>query len=101
MNTFDDTIEDVRKDLKLDYRSSIFDVRVEQRGGRLCVLGATTVSNAVDVLITRLTEVKDRKYIRDEVQRLPEAGSRGELHVLVRAAVAPVYGDPALPAPQI
>jgi hypothetical protein len=101
MNTFDDTIEDVRKELKLDYRSSIFDVRVEQRGGRLCVLGATTVSGAVDALIARLTEVKDRKYIRDEVQRLPEAGTRGDVHVLVRAAVAPVYGDPALPAPQI
>jgi gamma-D-glutamyl-L-lysine dipeptidyl-peptidase len=101
MNTYDDTIEDVRKELKLDYRSSIFDVRVEQRGGKLCVLGATTVSSAVETLITRLTEVKDRKYIRDEVQRLPEAGSRGDVHVLVRAAIAPVYGDPALPAPQI
>jgi hypothetical protein len=55
MNTFDDTIEEVRKELKLDYRSSIFDVRVEQRGGRLCVLGATTVGAAVETLITRLT----------------------------------------------
>ena len=101
MNTFDDTIEEVRKELKLDYRSSIFDVRVEQRGGRLCVFGATTVGAAVETLIARLTEVKDRKYIRDEVQRLPEAGERGDMHVLVGAAIAPVYGDPALPAPQI
>lgn len=101
MNTFDDTIEEVRRELKLDYRSSIFDVRVEQRGGRLCVLGASTVPSAVETLIARLTQVKDRKYIRDEVQRLPEAGSTGDVHVLVRAAIAPVYGDPALPAPQI
>lgn len=100
MNTFDDTIEEVRKQLKLDYRSSIFDVRVEQRGGRLCVLGASTVPSAVETLIERLTEVKARKYIRDDVQRLPEAGSAGDVHVLVRAAIAPVYGDPALPAPQ-
>ena len=101
MNKYDDTIEEVRKELKLDYRSSIFDVRVEQRGGRLCVLGATTVPAAVDSLITRLSEEKDRKYIRDDVQRLPEAGSTADVHVLVRSAVAPVYGDPALPAPQI
>jgi hypothetical protein len=101
MNQFDDTIEAVRKDLKLDYRSSIFDVRVEERGGKLCVLGATTVSTAVEELIKRLTEVKHRKYIRDEVQRLPEAGSRGDMHLLVRAATAPVYEDPSLPAPQI
>ncbi|HEY0674156.1 MAG TPA: NlpC/P60 family protein [Longimicrobiales bacterium] len=100
MNKFDDTIEEVRRHLKLDYRLSIFDVRVEEQGGRLCILGATTVPGAVDELVERLRQVKDRKYIRDEVQRLPEAGARGEWHVLVRAAVAPVYGDPALPAPQ-
>jgi gamma-D-glutamyl-L-lysine dipeptidyl-peptidase len=101
MNKYDDTIEAVRKQLNLDYRSSIFDVRVEQRGGRLCILGATTTSKAVDALIVRLSEEKDRKYIRDEVQRLPEAGTAGDFHVLVRSAVAPIYGDPALPAPQI
>ncbi len=101
MNRYDDTIEQVRKDLKLDYRSAIFDVRVEQRGGKLCILGATTVAKAVDTLIERLVEERDEKYIRDEVQRLPEAGSAGEVHVLVRAGIAPVYGDPALPAPQI
>ena len=101
MNKYDDTIEEIRKELKLDYRSSILDLRVEQRGGRLCVLGVTTVPAAVDALIARLAEEKDRKYIRDEVKRLPETGSTGDVHVLVRAAVAPVYGDPALPAPQI
>lgn len=101
MNKYDDTIEDVRRDLKLDYRSSIFDVRVELRGGRLYILGATTVSAALDELIERLAQDKDRKYIRDKVERLPEAGSTGETYVLVRSAIAPVYGDPALPAPQI
>ncbi len=77
MNRYDDTIEAVRSELKLDYRSSIFDVRVENRGGRLRVLGATTVSRAVDALVARLAEVedKDEKYIVDEVQRLPEPGT--------------------------
>jgi cell wall-associated NlpC family hydrolase len=100
MNKYDDTIEDVRKELKLDYRSSIFDVRVEQRGGKLCVLGATTVPRAVEALLKRLSEDRAEKYIRDEVQRLPEAGTTAGTYVLVRAALAPVYGDPALPAPQ-
>ena len=101
MNKYDDIVEEVRKELKLDYRSSIFDVRVEQQGGRLAVLGVTTVPAALEALIARLTGIKDRKYIRDQVQRLPAAGTPGEAFVLVRAAVAPVYGDPALPAPQI
>ena len=101
MNKFDDTIEEVRRDLKLDYRSSIFDVRVEQQGGKLVILGATTVAPAIDELIKRLADVKDKKYIRDKVDRLPAAGETAETHVLVRSAVAPVYGDPSLPAPQI
>jgi gamma-D-glutamyl-L-lysine dipeptidyl-peptidase len=101
MNRFDDTIEAVRKQYRLDYRSSIFDVRVEPRGTQLHVLGATTVPLALNALIDKLAESKDKKYIRDYVQRLPEAGKTGESYVLVRAAVAPVYGDPALPAPQI
>lgn len=101
MNRFDDTIEEVRKQYKLDYRSSIFDVRVEARGTQLHVLGATTVPRALNALIEKLAEDKDKKYIRDYVQRLPEAGATGEAYVVVRAAVAPVYGDPALPAPQI
>ena len=103
MNRYDDTIEAVRTELKLDYRSSIFDVRVEKRDGRLCILGATTSSRAVAALIAKLAEVedKDEKYIRDEVQRLPEPGASAGAHALVRAATAPVYEDPALPAPQI
>ena len=100
MIKYDTYIDDVRKELRLDDRSSIFDVRVEQRGNRLCVLGATTVPTAVSELIERLTSIKDKKHIRDEVQRLPEAGRTADTHVLVRAAIAPVYGDPSLPAPQ-
>ena len=100
MIKYDEYIHEVRRELKLDDRSSIFDVRIEQRGNRLCVLGATTVSAAVNELIEKLTSIKDRKYIRDEEQRLPEAGSTADTHVLVRVATAPVYGDPALPAPQ-
>ncbi len=101
MNRYDDTIEEVRKHLKLDYRVSIFDVRVEERGGDLAVLGATTVPQALDELLRRLADIKDKKYIHDEVQRLPEPGSRADTHALVRAAIAPVYADPDLPAPQI
>lgn len=103
MNKYDDTIEEIRRDHRLDYRSSIFDVRVEKRGGRLVVLGATTVPGAVDALISKLAEIedRDRKYIRDEVERLGTPGPDGEVHVLVRASIAPVYEDPALPAPQI
>lgn len=100
MKDFDDYINQVRRARTIDARSNIFDVRIEQRGTRLLLLGVTTVGEAVDDLVELLTEIKAKKHIKDEVVRLPDA-SVSESHALVRAAVAPVYGDPALPAPQI
>ena len=101
MKEFDDYIEQVRVARRLDMRSSVFDVRVEKRGTRLVIVGITTVPEAVDDLTERLTDIKARKYIRNDVVRLPDASVGEAAHAVVRAAVAPVYGDPALPAPQI
>jgi len=101
MVEFDDYIDAVRVARKLDMRSSIFDVRVETRGARLAVVGITTVPAAVDELIERLAAHKSRKYIRNDVVMLPDAALGSDPHAVVRAALAPVYGDPALPAPQI
>ena len=86
---------------KLDLRSSILDVRIEKRGARLVLVGATTVPDAIDDIIERLTEIKSKRYIKDEVRRLPDESVGEAPHAVVRAAVAPVYGDPALPAPQL
>jgi hypothetical protein len=101
MKEFEFYIEEVRAARALDMRSSILDVRVEKRGARLVIVGITTVSPAVDDLIDRLSEIKSRRYIKDEVVRLPDASVGPDPHAIVRAAIAPVYGDPALPAPQI
>ncbi|HEX6558339.1 MAG TPA: SH3 domain-containing protein, partial [Longimicrobiales bacterium] len=98
---FEDHIESVRVARKLDMRSSVFDVRVEVRGSRLAIVGITTVPPAVDDLIERLAAIKSRRYIKNEVVLLPDASLGKDPHAVVRAALAPVYGDPALPAPQI
>ena len=98
---YDDVIDAVRSDLKLDYRSCVFEVHIEQHDGRLLIRGVTTSAPALEELMRRLEEFTDRRFIREEVEVLPDAGTTGESHVLVRAGVAPVYGDPALPAPQI
>lgn len=100
MKEFDDYIDAVRTDRGLDMRVAILDLRVEARGARLVVVGATTVPEAVEDLIERLTAIKSRKFIKDEVVRLPDESVGVDPHALVRAALAPVYGDPSLPAPQ-
>lgn len=101
MKEYEDYIEEVRTLRNLDPRAALFDVRVEKKGSRLLLLGVTTVSGAVDNLIDRLAEIHNRRYIRDQIVRLPDASLEDANYGLVRAAVAPVYGDPALPAPQI
>ena len=101
MNEFDDYIHEIRAEHRLDKRSAILDLRVDKRGSSLVIVGVTTVPAAVDDLIAKLATVKSRRYIRDEVIRLPDASIGEDSHALVRAALAPIYGDPALPAPQI
>jgi gamma-D-glutamyl-L-lysine dipeptidyl-peptidase len=101
MKEFDDYIEEVRSARRLDARSSLLDVRIEKRGSRLVIVGITTVPDAITDIIARLTELKSRRYIKDEVVRLPDESVGADRHAVIRAALAPVYGDPALPAPQI
>ncbi len=100
MKEFDEYIERVWQARRLDARTAVLDVRVEKRGSRLAVVGVTTESDAIEDLITLLSEIKTRKFIRDEVMRLPHTSLGKEPHAVVRASLAPVYGDPALPAPQ-
>lgn len=100
MKEFEEYIDAVRTERALDMRIAILDLRVEIRGSKLVILGATTEPGAVEDLIEKLTTLKSRKYIKDEVVRLPDESVGVDPHALVRAALAPVYGDPALPAPQ-
>lgn len=101
MNEFDDYIHEIRAAHRLDKRSAILDLRVDKRGSTLVVVGITTVPAAIDDLIEKLTAHKSKRYIKDEVVRLPDGSIGPDAHALVRAALAPIYGDPALPAPQI
>jgi hypothetical protein len=83
-----------------DYRSGIFDVELQQRGDAWVLVGETTDTDAADRLAREAREV-GRATIIDEIVRLPDPALGPAVHGLVRAAVAPVYLDPALPAAQI
>lgn len=86
-----------------DPRAGIFEVEVTSRGtGRkaaLVLTGQSTHDEAVLDLLTRLRD--DGLVVRDEVVRLPDPAVDGARHALVRAAMAPLYALPQLPAPQI
>ncbi|HSJ23310.1 MAG TPA: SH3 domain-containing C40 family peptidase [Longimicrobiales bacterium] len=93
-------LDDVRRRHVPDARWEAFDVALDVSGDEPALTGETTVSDAVADALARLADAGIRA--RDEVVRLPHrvAGADGD-HALVRTALAPVYGAPVLPAPQI
>ena len=92
-------IDDVRRDHVPDFRSGIFDVQAESNADGVVLRGETTHPEAMDVLLERLTA---RGFAAaDAVVRLPAVHVDGARHALVRSAIAPVYAEPRLPAPQI
>lgn len=95
----DSTIESVRRQYVPDFRSGVFDVAAEERGAHIVLRGQSTHPQAVSALISLL---RDQGLTAiDEVMRLPDAALGATRHALVRSAIAPVYAEPRLPAPQI
>ena len=100
MNPLEGILEQVRTAFVPDIRSGVFDLRVEERAGALALTGQTTHPEAVHKVIELLR--RDRGLpVSDEVVRLPDATLGEGSAALVRSAVAPVYAEPRLPAPQI
>lgn len=98
-STVDSTIESIRRKYVPDFRSGVFDVAAEERGAQVVLRGQSTHPQAVAALVTLL---RDQGLTAiDEVMRLPDAALGASRHALVRSAIAPVYAEPRLPAPQI
>jgi gamma-D-glutamyl-L-lysine dipeptidyl-peptidase len=95
----DEVIAAVRLTHVPDARFGVFDVRAERRAAGLALTGEATHDEAVAQLVARLAELGVAAV--DEVQRLPDPRLGVERHALVRSAVAPLYAEPRLPAPQI
>lgn len=97
--TIDSTIESVRRQYVPDFRSGVFDVAAEERGAQIVLRGQSTDPQAVTALVSLL---RDQGLTAiDEVKLLPDVALGATRHALVRAAIAPVYAEPRLPAPQI
>jgi gamma-D-glutamyl-L-lysine dipeptidyl-peptidase len=98
-DTIDMLIADVRRELVPDFRSGVFDITLESRVDRLVLIGQATHPQAVAELLSRLRALDVQPV--DEVLRLPDPSFGPTRCALVAAAVAPVYAQPRLPAPQI
>jgi gamma-D-glutamyl-L-lysine dipeptidyl-peptidase len=95
-------VERVRSQAVLDARSSVFDVTVEQRGTAFALAGRTTERHTAQELVAAARRLLgDDVQVYDEIVRLPHDALGDHVYAVVTAAVAPVYAEPRLPAPQI
>jgi gamma-D-glutamyl-L-lysine dipeptidyl-peptidase len=97
--TIAELIAAARSEYVPDFRSGVFDVHIEQKAGGLALVGQATHPAGVRELIHRLAA--RGIPVTDAVIRLPDASFGAAPCALVRAALAPVYAEPLLPAPQI
>lgn len=100
MKKVQDIIDRIRAAHVPDFRSGIFDIRLEKRDGALVLAGETTDIVAADQLLEEAGKAAGGSIV-DEIVRLPDPALGTGVHGVVRAAIAPVYLDPALPAAQI
>lgn len=100
MKELEALIDRIRSKRVPDTRHGVFEVRAERRGRGVVLLGETTDAAAADELVALAGELAGGE-LTDDIRRLPHPELGSGIHGLVRAAVAPVYLDPALPAPQI
>jgi gamma-D-glutamyl-L-lysine dipeptidyl-peptidase len=99
LDRLNEIVDAFRREYLPDVRHGVFDVRLEQRRQRLVLTGHVTSPDAAAQLLRRLREAG--AHVSDAVLRLPDPGLGAERCALVRAAVAPLYAEPRLPAPQI
>src|SRR5690606_34555567 len=100
MKKVETIIERIRAEHVPDFRSGIFDVRVETRDGRLVLSGATTHTDAAEQHLGEAgTGAKTGSG--DGTGRSPAPGRGAGVYGVVRAALVPVYLEPSLPAAQI
>src|SRR5687768_9099985 len=100
MSSVEKTIEEVRAELRLDRRSSVFEVHAINRNQVVTLLGYATEEAAVAEVAARVRQLSGVREVADDVVRLPGQHTKQE-HALVRTAVAPVYSDPRIPSAQI
>jgi hypothetical protein len=100
MRELDSLLHDAIRELALDPRVSVLDLRLEGAAAELALAGATTEPSVVAPLLQRLSAAAGTP-IRDEVVRLPDP-ALGEIRCgLVRAAIAPVHAEARISSTQV
>ncbi len=95
------TIADIRAQHVPDLRAGVFDVVLTATPDGIRMTGQTTQPAAIDELMAAIEARDPGVRVFDNVIRLPDPDLGDGRSAVVTAAVAPVYADPRLPAPQI
>src|SRR4051812_20120682 len=101
MKQYRQKIEQIRKRHVPDARAGVFDVMLEETPDGIVLSGQTTQPDAIVELLAVISERDMGVRVTDLVVRLPDPSLGTGRAALVRSAVAPIYAEPRLPAPQI
>jgi gamma-D-glutamyl-L-lysine dipeptidyl-peptidase len=91
-----EVIDQVRREFAPDPRTTVYEVAVEQRDGRLILYGATSVPAAAEALHQRIGALEARASIEDALLRLPASGDVRPVHAIVTAPIAPMLAGPLI-----
>lgn len=101
MKQYRKKIDSIRRRHVPDTRAGVFDISLAEGPGGIVLTGHTTTPDAVLELIATISEREPGVRIVDHIIRLPDPALGDNRSALVRAAIAPIYAEPRLPAPQI
>lgn len=101
MTGLDTLIAEIAAERVPDPRMAVFEVRAEARPDGIALVGQTTEPAAVEALVALAAERLDGAAVIDDVIRLPDPALGAETSGLVRAAIAPVHGEPRVSSAQV
>lgn len=89
-------IDDLRAAFQLDPRTSVFDVRVLDRGGDTMLVGAVSTPGIAAALRRRIATLSGGPDVIDRIVEIPERGVEPGPVGLVTAAIAPMLAGPVI-----
>lgn len=100
MRAIDSLLQAAIRELTLDPRTAVLELRLEADAGALTLAGESTEPEAVATILDRLATAAGVE-IQDAVLRLPDPTLGENRCGVVRSAIAPVHSEPRISATQV
>lgn len=101
MHELESLVDEATRELVADPRMAVLNLQLREVDGSIGLVGETTEPDAIESILQRLSAAAGGRSILDEVVRLPDPALGAITCGLVRAAIAPVHGEPRIASAQV